>query len=132
MMIVHSWCLSHWTIILAVWFKINFTSKWTTGILVSFCIIIYMLIKYFLANVYEIFEAIHSFYFCQFFSSMIQYISLPKTRRSSHHRCSMKKTFLEMPQNSQENTYQSLFLWPATLLKRDSDTGVFLWILSNF
>ena len=65
--------------------------------------------------------------------------------------CSVKKVFLEISQNSQENTCtrasfliklqvwgQSLFfnnvagLRPATLLKKASGTGVFLWILWNF
>ena len=36
-------------------------------------------------------------------------------------RCSVKKVFLEISQNSQENTW-----------KRDSGTGVFLWILRSF
>ena len=65
--------------------------------------------------------------------------------------CSVKKAFLEISQNSQENTCtrisfliklqawdQSLFfnkvigLRPATLFKKASGTGVFLWILWNF
>ena len=65
--------------------------------------------------------------------------------------CSVKKAFLEISQNSQENTCnrvsfltklqawgQSLFfnkvagLRPVTLFKKASGTGVFLWILSNF
>ena len=42
-------------------------------------------------------------------------------------RCSVKKVFLEVSQNSQEDT------WVLQLyLKRDSGTGVFLWILQNF
>ena len=47
-------------------------------------------------------------------------------------RCSIKKVFLEIPQNSQENTCarDSLLIklqaWPATLLKKVSGTGVFL------
>ena len=54
-------------------------------------------------------------------------------------RCSVKRVFLEMSQNSQENTCAS----PSSLIKlqtqglqpystRDSGTGVFLWILWNF
>ena len=65
--------------------------------------------------------------------------------------CSVKKVFLEISQNSQENTCnrvsfltklqawgQSLFsnkvedLRPATLFKKASGTGVFLWILWDF
>ena len=49
-------------------------------------------------------------------------------------RCFVKKVFLEISQNSQENTCVrvSFLIRPATLLKRDSDTGVFLSILRNF
>ena len=49
-----------------------------------------------------------------------------------------KKVFLEISQNSQENTCASLFLnkvvGPALqlYLKRDPSTGVFLWILQIF
>ena len=55
-------------------------------------------------------------------------------------RCSVKKEFLKISQNSQEKTcvrvsflikLQNSGLRPATLLK-DSGTGVFLWILRNF
>ena len=51
--------------------------------------------------------------------------------------CSIKKVFLEILQNSQENTGARVsFLIKlqasATLLKRDSDTVVFLWILQNY
>ena len=51
--------------------------------------------------------------------------------------CSIKKVFLEILQNSQENTCARVsFLIKlqasATLLKRDSDTVVFLWIFQNF
>ena len=60
--------------------------------------------------------------------------------RSSHRRCSIKKVLLKNSQNWQENTcvVSSLFfikvsgLRPETLLKRDPDTGVFLWILQSF
>ena len=49
-----------------------------------------------------------------------------------------KKAFLEISQNSQENTCASLFLIKLQALalqlnlKRDSGTGVFLCILQNF
>ena len=46
-------------------------------------------------------------------------------RRRGHQRCSIKKLFLKISQYSQ-------VLWPATLLKRDSNTCIFLWILRNF
>ena len=43
---------------------------------------------------------------------------------SSHQRCSAKKMFLKILQNSQENTNDSD--------AADSDRGVFLWTLQNF
>ena len=58
--------------------------------------------------------------------------------RSSHRRYSVKKVFLQISQYSQGDTCLVVFLiklqtWrPATLLKRDSNTGVPLSILQNF
>ena len=55
--------------------------------------------------------------------------------RSSHQTCSIKKVLLEISQNAQENICARIsFLIklrerPTTLLKIDSGTGVFLWIL---
>ena len=53
--------------------------------------------------------------------------------RSSHPECSVEEVFLEISQNSQENTYArvSFFinvagLRAATLLKRDSGTDIFM------
>ena len=43
-------------------------------------------------------------------------------------RCSVKKVFLEILQNSQENTCVRAGVRPSTLLKRDPGTGVFLRI----
>ena len=40
-----------------------------------------------------------------------------------------KKVFLQISQNSQENILSAS---PATLSKKNSDTGIFLWILRNF
>ena len=57
--------------------------------------------------------------------------------RSSQRKCSLKKLLLNISQYSQTDTCRSLFLinlqsWRlVTLLKRDSNTGVFLWILQN-
>ena len=58
--------------------------------------------------------------------------------RSSHRRCSIKKVFLRIPQNSQEITcarVSFLIKFQASGLqfyeKRDSGAGVFLWILRN-
>ena len=46
---------------------------------------------------------------------------------------SCKKVFLEISQNSQENTCARVpFLINFLYLKRDSGKGVFLWILWNF
>ena len=59
--------------------------------------------------------------------------------RSSHWRCSVKIVLLKISQNSQKNTCAriSFLIRLQTLglqlyLKRDSATGVFLWILCNF
>ena len=46
-------------------------------------------------------------------------------------RCSVKKVFLAISQNSQENTCARVFFL-VKLQARDSGTGVFLWILRNF
>ena len=52
--------------------------------------------------------------------------------------CSVKKVFLEISQNSPENTCVNLFFNKVAgaacnfILKRGSGTGVFLWILRNF
>ena len=60
--------------------------------------------------------------------------------RTSHQRCSIKKLFLKSMQYLQETpVLESLFnkvagvqvIRPSTLLKRDSNTGIFLWILQN-
>ena len=42
---------------------------------------------------------------CEFFSKIFS------TYRSSHRRCSVKKMFLEISQNSQENTLTLLLDW---------------------
>ena len=54
-------------------------------------------------------------------------------------KCSVKKVFLEISQNSQENTCAWVSFLIKLLasalqfyLKRDSGTVVFLWILQNF
>ena len=58
--------------------------------------------------------------------------------RISHLRCSVKKVVLKIFGNfAGKRLCWSLFLmklqgwWPAILLKRDSNTGVFLWNLRN-
>ena len=43
-------------------------------------------------------------------------------------RCSVKKVFLEISRNWQENACARV----SFLLKRDSGTDFFLWILPNF
>ena len=59
--------------------------------------------------------------------------------RSSHKSCSLKKVVLKnLALFTGKNLYWSLFLiklqiWRITTLsKRDSNTGIFLWILQNF
>ena len=52
-----------------------------------------------------------------------------KKFRRSHQRCSIKKLFLKIPQYLQETICVEV---PATLLKRDSNVGVFLSILRIF
>ena len=49
-------------------------------------------------------------------------------------RCSGKKLLLKFTQNYHENTCvgDSFSGRPATLLERDSNTGVFMWILGHF
>ena len=72
--------------------------------------------------------------------SVYKPISLRNSKcRSSHQRCSVKKVFLEISQNSQENTCAKVSFFiklQASGLqlyqKRDPGTGVFLWILWNF
>ena len=49
-------------------------------------------------------------------------LNIVKCEEAVDRRCSVKKMFLEILQDSQENIY----------LKRDPGTGVFLWILQNF
>ena len=71
--------------------------------------------------------------------SKLQKYSEIKETVTQTQRCSVKKVFLEISRNSQENTcagvsilitLQDSGLQPY--LKRDSCTGVFLWILQNF
>ena len=59
-------------------------------------------------------------------------------QKSSHRRCSIKKAVLKnFAIFTEKHLCWSLFLIklqarsPATLFKRDSNTGVFLWILRN-
>ena len=62
-----------------------------------------------------------------------------KRYRSSRQTCSVKRVFLEIFQNSQENTYARVYILiklqgSAVQLywNRDFGTGVFLWILRSF
>ena len=77
-------------------------------------------------------------------------ILYPKTSKESYHhikfqksimnrKCSVKTLFLVVSQYSQENNCVGVFFLikmkvfkPATLSKRDSNTGVFLGMLPNF
>ena len=56
-------------------------------------------------------------------------ISLHTYFRSSHGRCSVRKGILR---NFTKFTGKHLCQRPATLLKKDSGTDVFQWILQNF
>ena len=51
-----------------------------------------------------------------------------KLREAVSQRCSVKKVFLKILQNSQENTGEA----SNFIKKRDSGTGFSLWILQNF
>ena len=77
--------------------------------------------------------------------STIRILTNPVEQRKVHETeavaqsCPVKKVFLEISQNSQENTFaRASFLiklqaWDLQLyLKRGSGTGVFLRILRNF
>ena len=68
---------------------------------------------------------------------------IPKTDfRSNHLRCSVRKVFLKISQNSLENNCARVFFFfcasvsyvvsANNFIKKDSSTGVFLWILRNF
>ena len=53
-------------------------------------------------------------------------------------RCFIKKAFLEIPQNSQENTCVrvsfliKLQAWACNFIKKEALAQVFSWILQNF
>ena len=53
-------------------------------------------------------------------------------------RCSIKKVFLEIPQNSQENTGDrvsfliKLQAWSCNFIKKETLAQVLSWILQNF
>ena len=53
--------------------------------------------------------------------------------RSSHQKCSIKKTFWKLWQNSQQNTCVGVtFSWPATLIKMKLRQKCFPVNLTNF
>ena len=73
---------------------------------------------------------------CKIFTKLVP---LQTPSRSSHRRCSVKKGVLKNLRNfTGKHLYWSLFLIklqtfrPATLLRRDSNTGFFLWNLQSF
>ena len=47
-------------------------------------------------------------------------------------RCSIKKMFIEIWQNSQENTCARVSFLTKLHANKDSGTGIFLWIFQNF
>ena len=68
-----------------------------------------------------------------FIEKMVSFWNSVKKFRRSHQRWSIKKLFLKIWQYSQENTYTGVsFNHDCHCIKRDSKTGVFLWILQNF
>ena len=75
----------------------------------------------------------------EYCKSVIEWSVVFQKVRSNHLRSSIKKVFLEISQNSQENTcarvsilikLQALGL--QLYQNRDSGKGAFLWILQNF
>ena len=70
----------------------------------------------------------------------VQYVVLTSKCRSNHRRCSIKKVFLKISQNWQENTFVGVFFLKkvpffykkSPVLERDFDSGVFRPILRNF
>ena len=87
--------------------------------------------KWFLRNFWE------NLHWVMIFFTVI-FSKFCKKFRSSHQRCSIKKAVLKnFAIFTGKHLCRSLFLiksqdWrPTALLKRDSSTGVFLWILQN-
>ena len=55
-----------------------------------------------------------------------------KDKLQLHRRCSVKKMFFNISQNSEEKTCAGVSLILETFLKSDSSTVVSLWILQIF
>ena len=54
------------------------------------------------------------------------YYTFFKDKLRLHRRCSVKKAFLKVLQNPQENTYDGVSLFLETSLKSDSTTSISL------
>ena len=71
-----------------------------------------------------------------FTAEFLHVLCLMIAKEVAVHRCSLKQVFLKILQYSQENICAGVSFWyscrPETLLKGDSNAGVFLWILWNF
>ena len=59
-------------------------------------------------------------------------IQILRKNDQTYWRCSVKKVFLKISQYSLEHICDGQAFRSATLQKRNSNTGVFLWILRNF
>ena len=80
-----------------------------------------------------IYLLLYSLHDCTF--NIEKYINATKPSEVVVRRCSTEKVVLKISQNSQENTCVRLsFLQPpaCNFKKRDSGTGVYLWILRKF
>lgn len=68
--------------------------------------------------------------------SITNWQQLKTQKQVAIHRCSIKSCSAYFVKFSRKYLHQNLILnwnvWPATLLKQDSSTCVFMWILSNF
>ena len=91
-------------------------------------------------NIIDVFRTLPNIFFSKKFHH--RRLTFPKrycTIRKSHRKCSLKKGFLKnFAIFTGKHLCWSFFLIkfqgcsPATLLKRDSNTYVFLWMLWNF
>ena len=77
--------------------------------------------------------------FEKLFPGKVLYLSVLKQRKEAvAQRCSFKEVFLEISENSQENTCARVsFLMKLQVkangfIKKETDKDVFLWIFGNF
>ena len=67
----------------------------------------------------------------RYFRALTKWANLSLLYKSNHRRCSIRKLLLKILQYSGKPLCWKAFR-PATLFKRDSNAGVFSWILQNF